>query len=520
VRLGSSLDPSDLYFADTSAVGSALLFRSLTQYDRDPETGQMILIPDLATDLGQHNEDYTEWTFEIRDGVKWETGEDVTAEDVAYGIIRSMDNKAFANGPGLYFSNPNFLGGDKYKGPFTGGTTEQEAVSVEGNKVIVKMSRPFPDFPYYGSFPAMGPIPEGEDDPAEYARRPMSTGPYKIKTWTPSKELILERNEHWDAETDPGRTAYPDGYNFKTGVQVDQIDQVLLADSGDGQTTIGMEDIQAQNYRKLQQDDPDRLVVGTSPCTFFWAIDMRKITDLEVRKALLFAYPYQDVMRVAGEIPEVNAFPANNLMVPGVAGRQEYDLFGHGEFETDPEKAKQLLEDSGNLGYEIKFPWRTDNDINTKSKDVLIKALEEAGFKATPVATTEANMDQEIFDNPDSEVNVRSGRGWCQDWPSGSTWVPPVFQTTDIENIGFGTNYSAFSEPEIDKRIEEIPTLPAEEQADAWGELEKQIMTEYLPLIPQYHAGVAYAHGSRVQGVENDSNLGYPTFKDVWLSSE
>ena len=129
-------------------------------------------------------------------------------------------------------------------------------------------------------------------------------------------------------------------------------------------------------------------------------------------------------------------------------------------------------------------------------------------------------MDQEIFDNPDSEVNVRSGRGWCQDWPSGSTWVPPVFQTTDIENIGFGTNYSAFSEPEIDKEIEEIPSLPAEEQADAWGELEKKIMTEYLPIIPQYHAGVAYAHGSRVQGVENDSNLGYPTFKDIWLSSE
>ena len=42
---------------------TGLVTRSLTQYDYDPETRQMVLVPDLATDLGTPNDDFTEWKF-------------------------------------------------------------------------------------------------------------------------------------------------------------------------------------------------------------------------------------------------------------------------------------------------------------------------------------------------------------------------------------------------------------------------------------------------------------------------
>ncbi len=516
--LTTPLDPQDLYFTDTNAVMTGLVSRQLTQYAYDAESGQMILVPDLAKDLGTPNDDFTEWTFTIRDGVKWETGDPLTAEDVARGIIASMDQETFINGPGIYYSNPYFLGGADYAGPYTDPDATQEAVTVEGNDITIKMSKPFPDFPYYGAFPAMGPRPAGADgDPAKYAQRPWSTGPYKIKTWTPSKSLILERNPEWDPATDPGRTAYPDGYEFKAGVANDQIDRLMLADSGDAQTSLTYEDVQAQNYRQFQEDAEDRLVVGGSPCTYFQSPDYRKVTDKKVREAMLWAYPFDDVILAGGLIPGLTAIPANNIMPPGIPGREEYELVeGRGEFETDPEKAKELLAEAGAENFEVKFLWRTDNPINTQVKDVLVKAYTEAGFKATAVPTTEAKF-VEDRDNPDSDINLRS-YGWCSDWPSGATWIPPIFQSTDIDKIGFGTNIAGFNEPTIDDEINAVFELPAEDQPAAWNELDQKIMQEYLPVIPQYYTGVAQVHGSKVNGHFNDNTLGQPTYKDIWLT--
>ena len=57
-----------------NAIAQDLLFRSLTQFRHDPEPGQYVLVPDLATDLGTPNEDFTEWRFTLQDGIKWETG--------------------------------------------------------------------------------------------------------------------------------------------------------------------------------------------------------------------------------------------------------------------------------------------------------------------------------------------------------------------------------------------------------------------------------------------------------------
>jgi peptide/nickel transport system substrate-binding protein len=515
ILLTTTMDPTEAYYTDSSSLLSGLVTRSLTQYVYDEETGEMVLVPDLATDLGQSNEDFTEWTFEIREGVKYENGDPVTAEDIGFAIDRSFDRTTFPTGAA--YSNDYFLNGDTYKGPYTGKGT-CECYEIDGNSITIKMSQPFPDMPYWGAFPAMGPIPKGKaSDPKTYRQNPLSTGPYKFASYTAAKSLVLERNDQWDPETDPGRTAYPDSYDFKTQVPVPQIDQILLADTGEGQTTMTREDVLASDYRKFQTEAEDRLVLGGSPCTFYWAPDYRKITDIKVRQALAYAYPYKAVALATGLIEGVTALPATNLMPPGTPGREEYNpVPDHEPFSTDPAKAKELLQEAGEEGYEIKFFWRTDNELNTKSKDAVVKALNEAGFKATPVPTTEAKYAEEIEDI-NSEVNVRSG-GWCSDWPSGSSWFPPILESTNLKEEGFGSNRSAFSEKEVDERINAVFELPREEQPAAWNELDKYIMETYLPLIPQYYSGVAQAHGSKINGHFNDNVYGQPTWKNIWVS--
>ena len=50
-------------------------------------------VPALATEWS-NNEDYTEFTLTIRDGVKWHDGETLTAEDVAFTIEYYIANRS------------------------------------------------------------------------------------------------------------------------------------------------------------------------------------------------------------------------------------------------------------------------------------------------------------------------------------------------------------------------------------------------------------------------------------------
>src|SRR5262249_25671503 len=158
----------------------------------------------------------------------------------------------------------------------------------------------------------------------------------------------------------------------------------------------------APDYQKMQQQAPDRLTVGGEPCTFYWGPDNRKITDKRVRQALAWAYPYKNVILASGRIPGVTAQPATNLMPPGIPGRRAYDVTGRKAFQTDPDKARELLKQAGALGYEIKFLFRTDDPASVKTKDAVAKALTEAGFKPTPVPTTIAGYST-IQDDPRSD---------------------------------------------------------------------------------------------------------------------
>jgi len=514
----TTLDPSEIYYTDTNAIMSGLVTRSLTQYKYDPDSKQMTLVPDLATDLGRHNDDYTRWSFTIRPGVKWENGDAVTAQQVAWGMTRCMDAATFPTGACQSYANVFYKGGAAYRGPYTAPQQKFHGITVHGNTITVAMAKPFPDMSYWAAFPANGPIPLGKaSDPRTYKNHPLSTGPYRIKTFSPSKELVLERNPYWDAKTDAARTQYPDGYDFKTQQQSEKIDQILLADSGSGQTTLTYDDLLAPDFQKMQRDAPERLTLGGSPCTNYWAPDNRKITNKRVREALSWAYPYKNVILATGLIPNVNAIPASNLMPPGLPGRTPYNVTGRKGFDTDPAKAKALLKSADATGYEIKFLFRTDDPISVKVKDATVKGLTEAGFKATPVPTTTANY-VAARDNTDEDINVRSA-GWCSDWPSGSTWLPPLFASTHPDQShSFGSNYTALDEASVDNQIQAIQQLPLEKQADAWNALDKQVATKYFPLFTTYYQGIAQAHGSRIQGDFDDNTLGEPTFKNIWIS--
>ena len=317
-----SLDPTEGWSVTGNSIQQALTHRSLTQFMRN-EDGDAILVPDLATDLGTPNDDFTEWTFTIREDATWETGDPVTAEEVAFGITRSLDSTEFPSGPGTEYSAHYFLDGDKYKGPYTDKGKSYDAITfdADANTVTIKMATPFPDMDYWGSFMAMGPAPLGDvSNPPDYGKDPLTTGPYKIDSFRPQEELVLSRNDQWNPDSDPARHQYADGFVFKFNADQAQTDEIMLSGNTESQTSLST-GIGSDNYTQFDSELGDRLVQQGAQCISTLTPDYTKITDINVRKALAWAYPYESIWLAGGEVPGVTRIPANSVHASG-HGRQ------------------------------------------------------------------------------------------------------------------------------------------------------------------------------------------------------
>jgi peptide/nickel transport system substrate-binding protein len=515
----NTFDPTDAYYVDSSSILEGLVTRSLTQYYMDPKTRQITLVPDLATDLGTPNKDFTSWTYTLRKGIKFEDGSPVTPQDIKYGIERSFDRATFVNGAN--YSNAYFLDGDKYKGPYKSGTN-YNGVVIHGMKITIKMARPFPDMPYWGSFPAMGPVPPGSaSDPSKYKNHPLATGPYKFASYTPGKSLTLVKNKYWDPKTDPARHQYPNQWNFTWAGNPDTIQAGLLHDQGQAQTTLTYDSVLSSQYPQFKNTPSaaDRLVTGSSPCTYMLYPDNRTV-PLVVRKALAWAWPYKSYWLAGGSIEGVTIEPPDNVMPPGIPGRTTYNpLPGHGHWVTNAAKAKQLLKQSNNLGFKISLLYETDQQSGQYGiavKNQWVPALKKAGFDPQPYATTSTNARSVIAD-PKAPVNLRDV-GWCSDWPGGASWIPPEFQSTDIPKVGFGTNYEAYHKAWADKEMDKIQRLPLAKQPAAWNALEKKIMLKDFPVVLTGYGADAFIRGSKIGGMYNDPTFSMPFWKTIYVN--
>ncbi|MDQ3615165.1 MAG: ABC transporter substrate-binding protein [Actinomycetota bacterium] len=507
-----SFDPTQAYYGDSVAILKGLVTRSLTQLvDVD---GQMVLMPDMATDLGRPNETNTEWTFTLKKGLKYEDGSEVKTADVVYAIERTFATSELPGGPP--YNKMFFLDGATYKGPFSD-VENYRGVVADGRDITLRMARPFPDMDYYASFPAFTAIPRERDNPSTYGTRPLATGPYKFADYQPGVSLSLVKNRHWEGSTDPGRIQAVDRWTFTFGEDSVALEQALVDDAGRAQTMLSYDNVSPAAYRAIRTKDSARLVTGTSPCTHMWYLDMTRITDLKVRQAIGWAYPYRRVWRAGGEIAGVTRLGGTTILPPGTIGRKSFDPLGNEGTRTDPEESRKLLNAAGHEpgDYEIKFLFATDDEESVHIKDEIVEGLEAGGFKATPIASTtyELRSDRTGYD---SQVNVRS-TGWCSDWPTGGSVFPSQWSGDLVGRQGM-PNPANFDEAYADREQRRIlGTLSPEEAAQAWGELDEMIMTRSFPAVVTGYSGTATIHGSRVGGMEDDGVSGMPPFNRMYV---
>ena len=158
------------------------VFNNLILFDQHiPQVSLESIRPELATKW-TWNEDGTELTFQLRQGVKWHDGKPFTARDVKCTWDLYLDA-----GPEKLRANPRKSSYENVDGITTNGDFE----------VSFHLRRPQPAFPMLlaGGF---SPIYPCHVPPAQMRTHPIGTGPFKFLEFKPNEHAKVTKNlDYW-----------------------------------------------------------------------------------------------------------------------------------------------------------------------------------------------------------------------------------------------------------------------------------------------------------------------------------
>lgn len=389
----------------------------------------MTLVGDLATDTGTPSDGNATWTCTLKEGITYEDGTEIVAADIKYAVSRTYD-PIFTAGPTYiqqWLSGKNYR--ETYGGPWTDGDLPDGLIDTPDDKTIVfHLREPVAEFAFAAALPMTSPVPVAQDTKESYDRKPFSSGPYRVAGHD-DKSMTLVRNEHWDPETDPVRTAYPDAFDFEFGEEALAINNRLI--SSVGADTTAMTFSAGVPADLLQQFDTsadlaDRRVSAPAKGMQYFAINTQRITDETVREAVVTAWPKQQLRQVMGGPLAGNI--ATTIMNPSVYGWEEFNAYPEIPETGDTEAAKVLLEEADAVGTSIVYGFRND-DTGQKLSVVVKNALEAAGFTVvlTPVDSS-TYWDQLYPLENGMDLYFTS---WSADWPAGSGVIPALFHSSN-----------------------------------------------------------------------------------------
>ncbi|MEV6306227.1 ABC transporter substrate-binding protein [Actinoplanes sp. NPDC051861] len=478
-----TLDPGETYYG-YSWNFLRLYGRGLLMFKPTPGAEGNTLTPDLAEGMGVPSDGGKTWTYKIRQGIKYEDGSPVTAKDVKYAVLRSIDKETFPNGPAYFEGFLNLPEG--YKGPYKskGVNTDSAITTPDDNTIVFHLKAAFGGFDYVAALPQTVPVPEAKDTGAKYKEHVVSTGPYKFETNNLGKDFKLVRNDQWDPATDPNRKALPDAYEVQLNVNADDIDNRLL--SGDLDVDVVGTGVQPAALGRVVGDPTLKAQTDNPALARLWYTSINPtvapLDKIDCRKAIEYAADRTGYQTAYGG-PLAGGDIATSVLPPMIPGYQKVDLYSAGADNTgDVAKAKEALTACGQPnGFETNISYRAERPKEKAAAESLQQALARVGIKLTLKPFPQGDYFSQYAGNPPYVKNNKLGlvvNGWGADWNDGFGFLSQIVDSRVIRETG-GSSNTSVRIPEVDQMLDAAVAETDNAKREAmWTQIDKRVMEE------------------------------------------
>ncbi len=501
-----STDPGNTYYPDVmNAI--RLYGRSLTMFRPAPGKAGTELVPDLAESLGQASDGGKTWTYRLRAGVKYQDGAPVTAADVKYAVLRSMDTD-FSNGPTYFDTMLDLPAG--YLGPYDSpnANTDSAIQTPDDRTIVFHLKKPYGAFDAIVQLPETVPVPRAKDTHDKYRYAVISSGPYKFDSATDNK-IVLVRNPNWDPATDPNRKALPDRYELQ--YEQSAIDARTKLLNGDTEVGSPIPDLDSAKVYdspgvKNRADAP----VGTRINYLAINPQVPPFDKVDCRRAVIRALDLTTINRAfvgglnqGGQIPNALVpplIPGTHALLPGLTP------------SGDADAAKESLTACGNPGgFTTTYVYR-DSFGESAAAQAVQASLAKAGIKVQIRGFPIADFHAKYGGNPDYLKKEGVGliaRAWVPDWPDVESFVTPLADSREILEKGHSINVNVRL-PALDALIDTAKQeLDATRRAQRWSEVEQKIADEAV-LVPLSWQRTLLVRGKKATNVHvNPVYAGY-----------
>ena len=441
--------------------------------------GNSKIVPSLA-ESWDISDDGLEYTFHLRQGVKFHNGNDFTAEDVAYTFHRMLTVEGGVN--------TEFI--DQIKGAdelLAGETDTLEGVEVVDDYTIkVTLKEPFAGFLASISSPGVS-IYDSEATEAagdQFGMDPavtVGTGPFEFSSWSFNNQLVLTRNEdYWK-----GASGLP-GVVIKI-IPVTETQSMMFES---GELDILDLDYAADSVDRFTETYPDQIVQGPRVGIVYFTMNFNKepFQDVRVRKAVQMSIDRQAILDA----------------LYGGRGQVEQGIFPHGligfnpdqeEIKYDPEAAKALLAEAGYAdGFDMEIAADSSaSDTMTMALEIVSDQLAEVGIRAEI-----KNYDESTWLETRKSGELGSFMStWSADYNDPDNFIYTFFgneEKTRIRSINY-------PDTEVMERVAKARTIVNEDERLAeYKALEEKIIHEDAAWVPMFSRLHLFAVSKRVQG--------------------